>query len=526
MCIRGIRSSTIERRWIRCALALALLLPCQAHAQQRVTSNAFGLEPGTNAVGFRLIEGDDPSRTITAGSGNARPRPVRTYVWYPAAGTPQPMRFGRYAALADDDIWPAAIVGGLHDALAYARRPLARALGPAGYAALLQRPVLAAENAKPLNGPFPLVVMGEGFWYEPAISMASLGEYLAGRGFVVVTAPLVGTNSPVIRVDEQDLDTQVRDLEVAIARARQLPFVSKDRLGVVGMDMGGMAVLLLAMRNPDVDVLANLPAGILFEHPSGVPRNSPGYDPLALRIPWLQIMPAAGATPPPGSKVPSLFDTATNSDRYLLLTPAVGHVDLTIDGLIEGRAPMLGPGYRQETATGAEAHISMRPYVLNFLAAFLAPDAESRAKSLAFFSRAPQEVVPGWKMTLEHRPAAPASITYEALVSAVVAGRGDEAITRLRGLAASEPNHVLLTEPSLQRLCVNLVFTWGLGKETIPVIQFMAERYPSPGTQGLLAEAQAAAGNYRAAIETYGKLLEQFPNNANIRARIESLRKR
>jgi hypothetical protein len=507
MCIRGIRSSTIEHRWIRYALALAVLLPCEAYAQQRVTSNAFGLEPGANAVGFRLIEGEDPSRSITVASGNARPRPVRTYVWYPAAGTPQPMRFGRYAALADDDVWPAAIVGSLHDTLAYARRPLARALGPAGYAALLQRPVLAAENAKPLNGPFPLVVIGEGFWYEPAISMAALGEYLAGRGFVVATAPLVGTNSPVIRVDEQDLETQVRDLEVAIARARQLPFVSKDRLGVVGMDMGGMAVLL-------------------FEHPSGVPRNSPGYDPLALRIPWLQIMPAAGATPPPGSNVPSLFDTATNSDRYLLLTPAVGHVDLTIDGLIDGRAPMLGAGYRQETATGAEAHTSMQPYVLNFLAAFLAPDAESRAKSLAFFSRAPQEVVRGWKMTLEHRPAAPASITYEALVSAVVAGRGNEAISRLRELAAREPNHALLTEASLQRLNVNLVFTWGLGKEAIPVIQFMAERYPTPGTQGLLAEAHAAAGNYPAAIETYGKLLEQFPNNANIKARIESLRTR
>ena len=51
----------------------------------------------------------------------------------------------------------------LREKLAYARRPLARAMGQAGYEALLQRPVLAMENAEPMAGPYPLIVMGEGF---------------------------------------------------------------------------------------------------------------------------------------------------------------------------------------------------------------------------------------------------------------------------------------------------------------------------------------------------------------------------
>ena len=513
------------------ALALAVLLSIAACAQAQPASNAFHLEPGTYSVGFRLIEGEDASRAVTGGGTAApRPRPVRTYVWYPAeparrGRTSEPMRFGRYVELADGDVWPAEMIGSLHEKLAYSRRPLARSFDERGFAALLQRPVLAVENARPAAGRFPLVVLGVGFWYEPAISQAVLGEYLAGRGFVVATAPLVGTNSPVVRVDEEDLEAQVRDLEFAVARARELPFVSHDKLGVVGMDMGGMAGVLLAMRRRDVNVFVGLPSGILFEHPSGLPRISPGYDPLALRVPWLQIMPAGGATPPPGSQSPSLFEAAVYSDRYLLLTPNLGHVDLTIDGLIDGRGSMIGGAYQQATATGAEGHRALQPYVLNFLTAFLAPQAERRAAGLAFVSRPPADS--GFEMTLEHRQALPASITYDEFVAGVVAGRGAETVDRLRALAASQPNDPLLGEGDLTRLISNLLFTWGLGKETLPVIDFMIERYPSsPAGQGLLAEAQISAGNYAAAIDVYSKFLERYPNNPVAITRLEWLRNR
>src|SRR5579863_1380764 len=168
------------------------------------------------------------------------------------------------------------------------RLDMGRSLDPAAFEALLQRPMLAAENAKPAAGRFPLIAFGEGLYYESPIAFAALGEFLAGRGFVVVTTPLVGTNSTVVRNDAQDLETQVRDLEFAIARARQLPFVSGDRLGVLGFDQGGMAGVLLAMRNPDVDAFASLDSGIVYPHPSGLPQASPSYDAAALLVPWLQ----------------------------------------------------------------------------------------------------------------------------------------------------------------------------------------------------------------------------------------------
>jgi len=113
----------------------------------------------THAVGFRLLETQDHSRIVTGGSesGDTHPRPIRTYLWYPASTSEnaEPMNFGRYAELADDDIWPIEILGGLHDKLGYSQRPLARSLGPELFEELKRKPVAAFEEATPRDGPFP-----------------------------------------------------------------------------------------------------------------------------------------------------------------------------------------------------------------------------------------------------------------------------------------------------------------------------------------------------------------------------------
>ena len=129
---------------------------------------------------------------------------------------------GRYAALAEDDVWPIEIAGPLRERLSFSRYALARSLGPDGFEALGEQSVRAFENAEPLPGPFPLIVIGQGLYYESPIAFAALSEYLAGRGFVVATCPLVGTHTQLVKLDIEDLETQVRDLEFVIARALAL----------------------------------------------------------------------------------------------------------------------------------------------------------------------------------------------------------------------------------------------------------------------------------------------------------------
>ena len=157
----------------------------------------------------------------------------------------------------------------------------------------------------------------------------------------------------------------------------------------------------------------------------------------------------------------------------LLLPDAMGHEGFTTDGLIQGRSAIAGY-WPAGTASGAEGHRTVRRYVHNFFAAVLAQNAESRA----FLSKPPAESSPGSRVTFERRPAAPPTVTYDEFVQAVIGGRADEAIARLRAAAAVEPNHPLLKEDSLFRLNFSLLYTWGLTREVRPVIEFMIERFP------------------------------------------------
>jgi dienelactone hydrolase len=498
-------------------LVLFLLLPSEAlFSQTEVT------ETETFSVGFRLLEVQDLSRAVTGGTTSlvAHPRPVRTYLWYPSdiSDEAKVMRFGRYADLADDDIWPAEISGDIHDKLSFSRRPLARSLGTERFEALKNEPVMAVEGATALQGPFPLIVMGQGLYYESPIVFAALAETLASQGFVVATTPLTGTNSPIVTMDVTGLETQVRDLEFVIAQARDLSFVSKEKLGVFGFDMGGMAGLVLTLRNADVDAYVSVSSGVLYPHPSSIPGASPDYDPAALRVPWLHSVPSSWIR---SAEDKSLFDLAHYSDRYLLLTEGMGHVDYTSYALIADRPAMVE--YWEAARPGdVERYTTLAHYVASFYAAFLQDDADA----LDFLSQDSADSLPDPIVSLQHRPAMPAGISYEEVVQAVIAGEADEAIDELRQLQETEPDHHLLNEDNLNRLSYSLRGTWRLDEEILPVLKFTAELYPtSADALYWLAEGHITLGDNPAAIAIYDRLLELDPNDSQnyIKARLEWL---
>lgn len=450
-----------------CLVAFSVAaVDADSHAQ----AQWHNLEAGDYGVGFRLFQEEDLARVVQGDT--SRPRPVRIYLWYPAAqSSGQPIRLGRYAELAEDDVWPDEIVVGLRDRLSFSQRPLARSLGPEGFRALLEQSVRARENAEALAGPFPLIVLGQGLYYESPIAQAALSEYLAGRGFVVATSPLVGTHSPLVRVDVEDLETQVRDLEFLIARTRRLDNVSADRLGVVGFDMGGMAGLILAMRNTDVDAFVSMDAGVLGGHPSGIPAALPAHDPLALRIPWLHAAQRALGTP--DGDYESLFDTAVHSERYLWLSDEMRHVDFTSYALVEDRQEMASYWLAWEPRA-VRLHQTLAQYVWHFFAAFLMQEPES----LVFLEQDTERVAPGSTITLEHRTPVTSPLTYAEFVNELITGDPAEAVAKVRSLQDTHPSHILLSDTYLRRLTVSLLFTWGLEAAAREVIDLGLELKP------------------------------------------------
>jgi pimeloyl-ACP methyl ester carboxylesterase len=503
-------------------LLFVLPFPVPAHADE---SPLWGdLRPGSRDVGFRLIEGHDPTRAIRVKGAvpEIRPRPVRVYVWYPASSSAddKPMLFGRYAALADGDIWPEGMSSDAHQRMNFSRRPLARSLPPDRFDALLKQPVRASEDARPAEGRFPLIVVGQGLYYESPVTQAVLCEFLASHGFVVATSPLVGTHSPLVKIDVTDLETHVRDLEFVIAQARELPFVSQEKLGLLGFDMGGMSCLILAMRNPDVDAFASMETAILFPD-LDIPTASPHHDATLLQAPWLHVL-RRGLASARGEDIPSLFDTAVHSDRYLLLLEGLGHADFTSYALVEDRKPVMGY-WGPQRGEEKRHYEAVCLYISRFFVAYLSEDAESRS----FLARDPEDVVPGTTVTIEHRPATPLRPTDSDFLNALLAGNVADALEMAHSIRQTQPESPLLQEILLTRLGYHLINSWELAEEAVAVLKLNAELHPqSTMAHESLGEVYLMTGDDERALPAVRRALELDPDNRSAKGMLEYLERK
>jgi dienelactone hydrolase len=360
-------------------LLLVLFSVQNTYGQQ--TSPLWGEFPaGRYQVGFKVIQEKDFSRSSLKKSGEKfipAAREIKISVWYPAkdSGAKQPkMKFSEYVSAMDGA--KASDAAKNNGQNRFMKMSLVQELPEAAIANLLQTETAALKDALPkTDEKFPVIIFGQGLYYESPITHTILCEFLAAQGFIIATTKLAGTHSPFVKLDAVDLEANVRDLEFVASRARSLENTDKERLAVVGFDMGGLAGLILTMRNTEVDAYASLDSGILAAHNLRLVKAMPDYDPLRLRVPLFHAThPVEELARFNVSEDAEFMDSARYSDRLILRFPDVRHADFTSRPMIESIAAKIQD---ERTAHRKRSFEAAAQNLLAFLKAHLRDDSKS-----------------------------------------------------------------------------------------------------------------------------------------------------
>jgi pimeloyl-ACP methyl ester carboxylesterase len=497
---------------VLCGLSILLTVGAYSQASENGFWGRFPAGPFT--PGFRLIVTSDPSRSFPAnGEDSPAPRPMRIYVWYPAKpSTAERLRLDDYVRMALEDFRP-AILPVL----------LAKGVEAGRIKAFLDSPTGAVRDAEAGPGKFPLLVFGQGLYYESPFSHFVLCEFLASHGYVVATSPLLGTRYRLVNINVEDVETEVRDMEFVLARVRTLPFADPGKLGVVGYDLGGMAGLIMAMRNPEVGGFLSLDSGILDTHHSGLPNSHPQYREERFRIPWMHLTQARFIrTEKDRNAAPSFFERKVFGASYLVHVPTSNH------GWFSSYAAMgitnAVPGYWGPSASDPKP---LYEEICHTSLAFFDDCLKQDGEPLEELLQAGQGSDPDKPVfKIEHKKGSAVPPSEAELVHLIIEKGMREAGPAIEKIRSDHPGIKLVDESVLNWLGLHFLYWWGREEEAVGLFALNASLYPgSWRAHESLAEACADRGRTDEAIRSYRRSLELNPENANARAALERLSK-
>jgi pimeloyl-ACP methyl ester carboxylesterase len=512
------------------AVALVAMVAGLAAGEATAQPVAWGdLQAGPHAVGFRLTTVLDRSRSFHSNlqvrglpADTETSRPIRLYLWYPARATSQPpLHLRDYARMAADDFGLVPEGAEPADRSLPLPVPLAEGLEEPARLRLLAGATAAHMDSPPLDRRSPLIVLGQGLYYESPLSLLTLAEYLASHGYVVATCPLLGTHSRLVNRNVVDLETEVRDMEFVLAQASILPFVDEHRIGLVGYDLGGMAALLLAMRDPRIEAMVSLDTGILYSTSIGLPAGSPHYQVDRFRIPWMMMTQERFVTgrPQPDKEV-SLFDLKAEGDSYLLLLDTENHGAFTSYAMFGIQSPVLGY-WGPVTGSPKLLHETICRYTARFFDAYLgdnpaAQEALSRDPAQAGLAEVVRE--------LRVKAGEVAAADQDAYVHDIISHGTAEALPRIRRALATPAGRPRFDEEVLNWLGYHFLYWWGRQSEAVEVFELVTELFPESGNAfDSLGEANLVLDRKTRALECYRKALQLNPDNANAREQVKRL---
>jgi dienelactone hydrolase len=347
----------------------------------------FTQKPGRYAVGLRVVEQYDSSRTFRSASGppdaplsGEGPRPLQTLVWYPAEGSASSkMTIGDYAEL----IWTeTSFAKPVHDGK------------PQSFVADFTRgtttlPTWAVRDAAMRTGHFPVVIYAPSI-NAPATENIELCEYLASYGFVVMASPSMGAMQRSMTIDLSGANAEAQDISFLIDFAVTLPDTNASEVAVAGYSWGGMAALLAAARDKRVDALISLDSSFVTDgdiHPD------------QMTIPLLVFSRGADKLEYSDSQredktqcdwASNVLNEWTHGDLFHAQLLATSHIQFSSlyqrSERFRKEAMQFSPAdYSLEE--GAESYNWMALYTLEFLDAYLKHDAEA----IGFLKRTPAE---------------------------------------------------------------------------------------------------------------------------------------
>lgn len=493
-------------------LVQALLLICvvglAVYQSQAQSFSQWGkLQPGPYAVGFRVVQQYDYSRTLkpktdfagtpTVGETAA---PMQIGIWYPAKAKANAvrMRYEEYLYLNQKAESFGAITQADKDKArenlqSLLRFGFNRELPEADVQAVLTAPTAAVRDAEPERGTFPIILGGFGNVGNTSV----LAEYLASYGYLVAT---VGrhTQMGTLQVSKPPiaLEWHTRNFEYLLAFLHAQPQADFDRIGVLGVNFDGMAALIFQMRNLTASAVVSLDGWEGKKLNSQTARESPYFDVLKLRVPYLFF--SQDNPPSPGLQPdPTFLATLKYAERHFYQVNNIEHPEYVGN-------PLAVPMLAAEKRTGVEF---VYQKVLHFFNAYVKKDSGS----LTLLKRTPE--AKGLLKAEEKLTALSPAPTADEFEQLLGVGLGQDGSSVKRGIDVFRTAKKANPELELFSVQTMNMFAFRMTRqnkkeEAIALLQLAVEAYPqSVAAMNNLGNKYQEFGQTELARECFEKAL-------------------
>ena len=494
----------------------------------------FELKPGPYAVGFKVVDNYDYTRTYFGKFDQygekvkQKARPIQTCVWYPAdakkAGQKERMRFRDYAYLVATELGARELTPAVKDE---AVNGFFLFFSTPGY----RKPELdvlteAVQDAEPAPGNFPLVVYGASI-NCPAFENSVLFEYLAGYGYIVVSSPCVGVASRFVETGATGAEAQARDILFLLGFMHDFPGVDHTKTALMGFSWGGMSAVLAAMRDTRIDAVVCIDGSIAYnKYMDDFITKSPYYNIDKMTMPLLFLR--SKQIPPEISKryggqpqeKDNFFEDLKNSDAYHIRFNHLMHGNFC-SAFIKFM-DMKGPDKLESSPEEVNRSYNLAcHYVHRFLDATIKGDTGA----LTYMSNSPQEnnIPDGIIVKRFKKGSAPEPSFGEFIYR--VKQEGFDKISAVYGEIKKEFPGFSLAEERLTDLAF-LMSVQGKIEDVLLLLTFTLEVFPeSSDAYYGLGEIYALKGDREAAIKALEKALELNPRSFMAEKKLKELKK-